>query len=120
MAWDTGEIEAGGSSEVWSGYLLNGNRVFRKNISMGNIAVTGSINISHNITNLDQFVSGPWGSGVSGVATNDSNWFPLPWAHTDDTQAIGLYATTTNVIIFNATDYSEYTATVTVHYTKTA
>lgn len=103
------------TTEKVVGKWIDGSDIYEKTIDFGALPNATTKTVDHNIANLANVVE------LSGIAKSGSDYFPLPILSTSNVNRnVLLYATNTAVGISNSYDYSEYSATVIIKYTKTA
>ena len=115
-------IPSGGSvdyslTEREIGTWVDGTALYEKTIYIQNLPNNTTLNINHNIANIDKIVY------LNGMCQLTGNvWFyPMPFSAipAEGQYTIVAAATTTYVMIKTASDYSTYEGYITMRYTKT-
>lgn len=96
------------------GTWVNGKPLYRKTINIGALPNKATKTINHNAENISTIVR------LYGYATNNTNYIPLPYPHSDTIGlSVVLYATKTQIGVQTGTDRSAYAqAEVTIEYVK--
>ena len=103
----TSETKTGGT---W----IDGKPIYKKTINFGTLPNNTSKSLSHSISNLDYLVR------IEGVAYNSGrNFRPLPMVGLTLGDMVRIDATSTSVSARTTTDWSGYSAYITMYYTKT-
>lgn len=122
----------GGSYEVYSteeqviGKWINGKLLYRKVINLGTLPNTDTVNIPHNIDNLDRIIS------MRGMAKSPRQNLLLPFPYSlgkdgfnsDGTVKINavpinIYEQQGNIVVYTLSDRSDMTGYVILEYIKT-
>ena len=102
------------TSEQRVGTWVNGKPVYKKTIDTGTMPNKTRKQVAHGISNLGFIIS------MSGSAYGNSTYLPIPYADTTSANSLGLYASTTDIILFTSQNMSYLTTSyVTLYYTKT-
>lgn len=91
---------------------IDGRTIYSKVINFGALPDTTTKNVAHGISSINSFIT------LKGIATDGSNYYPMPSGRTTDTNNIDLFANGTNVSVTTATNWSTYSAYIVVEYTK--
>ena len=106
-SYSTTEQKTGGT---W----INGKPIYKKTVSTGTMPNRTRKQVAHGISNLDFIIS------MSGSAYGNSTYLPIPYVDTTAANSLGIYASSTDIIIFTSQDTSYLTTSyVTLYYTKT-
>lgn len=93
---------------------INGKTIYRKTVATGAMPNNTRKQVAHGISNLDFIIS------MSGAAYGNSTYLPIPYTDTTSASSLGLYASTTDLILFTSANMSYLTTSyVTLYYTKT-
>jgi hypothetical protein len=93
---------------------INGKTIYRKTVATGVMPNRTRKLVAHGISNLGFIIS------MSGSAYGNSTYLPIPYADTTAANSLGIYASSTDLIIFTGQDMSYLTTSyVTLYYTKT-
>lgn len=92
----------------------NGKPVYKKTVNTGAMPNNARKLVAHGISNLGFIIS------MSGAAYGSNTFVPIPFADVTAASVIGLYASTTDLIIYTGVNASYLkTSYVTLYYTKT-
>ena len=101
-------------SEHIVGTWTDGTPLYEKTINIGSLPNNTSKSVAHNITNLRKIIS--W----DGYMDSGTVHRPLPYVSIYNSDNVQLYATDTDLIVYDARDYSNFTdCAVTIRYVKT-
>lgn len=93
---------------------VNGKPIYRKTVDTGTMPNNTRKQVAHGISNLDFIIS------MGGAAYGNSTFVPIPYADTTASSSIGLFADSSNIILFSGANFSYLTTSyVTLYYTKT-
>ena len=93
---------------------VNGKPIYKKTVDTGTMPNSTRKTVAHGISNLGFIIS------MSGAAYGNSTYLPIPYADTTAANSLGLYASSTDLIIFTSQNMSYLTTSyVTLYYTKT-
>lgn len=102
------------TAEQIIGTWIDGKTLYRKVVSCGNLTNAGEKITEHNITNIKNIV------GIKGIAYAPSGTsITIPFVDVSLTNMMGIYANKTSIVIWNGNDRSNWTAYITLEYTKT-
>jgi len=102
------------TSEQRVGTWINGKPVYKKTVSTGAMPNNTRKQVAHGISNLGFIIS------MSGAAYGNSTYLPIPYADTTSANSLGIYASSTDLIIFTGQNMSYLTTSyITLYYTKT-
>lgn len=95
-----------------------GKPIYRKVVDVGYLPNAGAKFVNHEISNIDSFVT------IRGIATNGTNFFPLPYSYSSPSSNAGqysitLYSNKLQIAIETGSDRTSYSAKVILEYTKT-
>lgn len=92
---------------------IDGKPIYRKTVKTGTMPNNTRKQVAHGISNLGFIVS------MSGSAYGNNTYLPIPYADTTSASSLGLYASTTDLILFTSANMSYLTTSyVTLYYTK--
>ena len=95
-------------------FWVNGKPIYKKTVDTGTMPNNTRKQVAHGISNLDFIIS------MSGAAYGNSTFVPIPYADTTASSSIGLFADSSNIILFSGANMSYLTTSyVTLYYTKT-
>lgn len=127
LAWDADSEkfvnvnQSGGYSVVYStdeqliGEWVNGENLYQKTVNFGNLPNNTSKTVAHGITNLDRIIS------AEGFAKTSLNQTPIPFVNNGTVGSqVALIVDNTNITLRTSEDRSQYTAYITLRYTKTS
>ena len=93
---------------------------YRKVIDFGALTTANTTkSVAHGISNLDMIKK----IEVMGYDSANSRWFPIPFAPVSQmysSTSCSVRVDSTNISVSSSTDWSSYTAEVTLEYTKTS
>ena len=102
------------ASEQRVGTWINGKPVYKKTIDTGAMPNKTRKQVAHGISNLGFIIS------MSGAAYGNNTYIPIPYADTTSANSLGIYASSTELILFTGQNASYLTTSyVTLYYTKT-
>lgn len=107
------------TSEKVIGTWIDGKPLYQKTINCGalpNDSIENPKYVNHNISNLDKIVC------ITGFAFSSTNYLPLPYTHTtiqNNQIGIGANGTYIAITVGANTDRSNFSAYITLQYTKT-
>ena len=111
MDYSTSEVNTGAK---W----IDGSAIYKKTVNVGTLPDTTTKNVAHGISNLGTIIK------IEGIAIGSSYTTPLPFVAeptaANQSTAIRLYATSTNVVVDTGTDRTALSAYVTLYYTKSS
>ena len=90
---------------------VDGNKIYRKVIDIGTLPNNTTKQVAHGI-NYDKIIS------ISGSAYNDTYSMPIPYVDIVPTASIKVIMDSTNLTIQTGSDRHDYSANVTITYTK--
>ena len=94
---------------------IDGKPIYRKTVNTGTMPNNTRKQVAHGISNLGFIIS------MSGAAYGNSTYLPIPYTDTTSANSLGLYASTTDIILFTSTNMSYLTTSyVTLYYTKSS
>lgn len=105
LSYSTEETLTGGK---W----IDGKPIYKKTIELGTLPINTNKQVNHNITNLSKIIE------IKGIAVS-TTYLPLPRSQSTQNLNIDIFANTEKVVVFTASDMSEYTGFATLYYTKT-
>lgn len=106
-SYSTTEQKTGGT---W----VNGKPIYKKTVDVGTMPNNTRKQVAHGISNLDFIIS------MSGSAYGNGTYLPIPYTDTASANGLGLYASSTDLILFTSANLSYLTTSyVTIWYTKT-
>lgn len=127
-----GQVYSGGSCEIYSaeeqiiGVWIDGKTLYRKVIDLGILPNESTVEIPHNINNLDRIIS------MSGMAKSERQNLLLPFPYSlgkdgfnsDGTVKINavpinIYEEQGNIVVYTLSDRSDMTGYIILEYTKT-
>ena len=100
------------TSEVDTGFTwVDGKTIYKKTVNFGSLPNNTTKTTAHGITGVSVFIS------VTGIATNGSAYFSLPYSDNSGVVATGVSGS--NVFVQTVTDRTAYTTCyITLYYTK--
>lgn len=102
------------TSEQRVGTWVNGKPIYKKTVDTGTMPNNTRKQVAHGISNLSFIIS------MSGAAYGSNTFVPIPYADTTAASAVGLFADSSNIILFSGANMSYLTTSyVTLYYTKT-
>ena len=104
--YSTDEVK---TNKIW----IDGKPIYRKVVDCGDAPNKTSKYIDHNISDLSNIVK------ITGFLTNGTEWFPLPRLHPTSSYSISVQANTTQILLYDQYDFSNYQTYVIIEYTKT-
>lgn len=93
---------------------INGDTIYKKTISLGNLPNATQKSVSHGISNLKYLVHMSGGAFRPG----DNGHFPLPYPSNTDAATINISAGPSDIFVVTGSDRSGMTGYVTMYYTK--
>ena len=96
------------------GTWIDGKPVYQKTIDFGTLPNSTVKSVSHGISNMNKFIK------ISGVWFDANNGWDINWSsHSTIAHQINAKVTKSNISITTASNYSAYSAYITIQYTKT-
>lgn len=92
---------------------IDGKPIYRKVVNFGALPNTTTKSVAYNITNKDKFIS------IEGIATDGTNTMPIPRPSSSTNNILDVYCDTVNVVAKCTGNLSDYSAYITLEYTKT-
>ncbi len=103
------------TTETWTGgHWIDGKKIYRKVVSIGNFPNNGTKNVAHGISTYSDVVR------LYGNARDDSigELYPLPYEAEPDSAPVAIFMNNTNIVVMTYRDRTTWTGYVIVEYTK--
>lgn len=100
------------SNEQVVGKWIDSSTIYSKTIYISNLPNASQVSVSHSIVGFNHLVK------IEGVALSTSVNIPIPYVNTDVTNQCAVYCDSTSITVNTGGNLSQYSAYITLFYTK--